>query len=171
GTYIARFIYDPALQGLGAADYPRTTVEFSLQIGTPEDLERESKAVRNQLAEEIRAFIAMADEVKAKMDEFRDKPPAAWDPSLKAWRDRSIELQKRADPRKVPEYTLLRLDVIADTGFENMADIFLSAARIASRGQRETALEGLTRLRQTAEFWLGDIAPPPPTRPPQPAKP
>ncbi|HZE99175.1 MAG TPA: hypothetical protein VE981_19380 [Planctomycetota bacterium] len=160
GAYIARFIYDPALQGLGAADFPRTTVDFKLQIGGPQELAAETKAVRDQLVGEIRSYIDLADQVKAKLEELKGKPAVDWEAPLKAWRDKSVEIQKRADPHRVPEYMILKLDLIADTGFENLEGILLSAARCAAGGKREIALEGLTRLRQTGEAWIGDIGAP-----------
>jgi len=75
GQYIARFVYDPSLQNAGSAtEFARTTVDFILQVGGPADVERETKAIRDQLAGEILALTTIADEVKAKLDELKDKP-------------------------------------------------------------------------------------------------
>jgi len=160
GRYVARFVYDPELQNLGAADFPRTFVDISFQIGGPDDVARESKAVREQLAGEIRSMTAIGQEVKLKLDELKDKPATAWDPLLSAWRDESTRIQKRVDPRRTREYIVLRLGFIADNGFEELGATLLSAARCGAAGQRALCLEGLTRLNQTAEKWISDIASP-----------
>jgi len=161
GQYIARFIYDPSLQNaVSATQFPRTTVDFTVQIGGPADVERESKAIRDQLAGEIRALTVMADEIKAKLDELKDKPRSDWEAPFNAWRGKTLDIMKRADPRRVPEYSMLKLDLIADNGFENLTGILLAAARCAATGQREACLEGLTRLRQTAEHWIAEISAP-----------
>jgi hypothetical protein len=160
GKYIARYVYDPDLQNLGASEFPRTTVDFLLQVGSPEDVDRESKAFRAQLAGEIRAMMALGQEVKLKLDELKDKPASAWDALLAGWRDESTRIQKRVDPRKRREYFILRLASIADNGFEELAATLLSAARCGAAGQPGLCHEGLTRLNQTAEKWISDISSP-----------
>lgn len=160
GNYVARFIYDPELQNLGGANFPRSFVDISLRIGGPEDVARESKAVREQLAGEIRAMTAIGQEVKLKLDELKDKPASAWDALISAWRDDAIRIQKRADPRKTREYVVLRLSFIADNGLEDLTSTLLSAAHCGAAGQRGLCLEGLTRLNQTAEKWISDISSP-----------
>lgn len=161
GKYIARFVYDPSLQTTASAtNYPRTTVDFTLQVGNQEDVERESKAVRDQLAGEIKALTTIADEVEAKLTEFKGKTVVDWEPVFTQWRQQTLEIMKRADPRRVPEYMMLKLDLIADNGFENLTGILLAAARCAATNQREACLEGLTRLRQTAQQWTAQISAP-----------
>ena len=51
-------------------------------------------------------------------------------------------------------------DQIATSGLETLAGILLSAARTAAAGRGDEALEGLTRLSQTAVFWISEIAAP-----------
>lgn len=165
GKYVARFVYDVSLQNLGAADFPRTIVDLTCQVGNAADLDRETKAVCQQLSDELRAMVGLGDQVKSKLDELKGKPAADWEPLLRNWRDETIAIQKRADPRSVREYRVLRLDVIADNGFEELQGTLLSAARCAAGGQREVALEGITRLRQSAEKWISDISGPRLTRP------
>jgi hypothetical protein len=160
GKYVARFIYDAQLQNLGAADFPRTVVDFTLQVGSPADLDRESKAVRDQLAGELRAMVALGEQVKAKLDELKGKPASEWDPLIAAWRDESNRIRRRADPHAIREYSVLHLDVIADNGFEDLSAMLLGAARCAAADQRGTCLEGLTRMNQTAEKWIADISSP-----------
>jgi hypothetical protein len=167
GRYVARFIYDPSLQNLGAPDFPRTAVDIALQIGGADDVARESKAVREQLAGELRAMIALGTQVKAKLDELKGKPASDWEPLIAAWRDESNRIQQRADPRQVREYKVLRLESVADVGLEDLSGILLGSARCAAGGDRNTCLEGLTRLNQTAEKWISDIAGPKLTDPGQ----
>lgn len=157
GKYIARLTYDPVLQGLEAPDYPRTTVELVLQIGGPQDVDREGKAVRDDMIGEIRGLIAIADEIKAKLDEMQGKPQADREIPYKAWYERTSDVRKRLDPRKHPEYYILRLDLMADTAIEDLTGILMSSARCFVLGQRENMVEGLTRLRQGCEYWIGEI--------------
>ena len=62
---------------------------------------------------------------------------------------------------------MLGLDAVADPGIENLCAIFMSAARAASLGQAESAIEGLTRLQQTIVYWVSEIAAPRLTDPAQ----
>ncbi|HUR38959.1 MAG TPA: hypothetical protein VM222_05675 [Planctomycetota bacterium] len=160
GKYIARFTYDPDLQNRGATGFPLTTADVLLQIGGPEDVDRESKAIREQLAGEVRAMVALGQEIKLKLDELKDKPASAWDPLIASWRDEANRIQSRADPHKTREYSILRLNAICDGGFEDLRGILLSSARCAAGGQRGNCLEGITRLNQSAEKWISDLTSP-----------
>ena len=160
GKYIARFSFEPDLQTQAIAGFAFTKIDLTLQVGTAEDFEREAKLVREQLVGEIRGLTAIADQITAKLQELKGKPPAAWNELMEDWRTRTLEIQKRSDPRRVPEYSILNLDLIADSGMENLCGILLSAARFAAQGQGDVAVEGLTRLRQTAEYSASEIASP-----------
>jgi len=160
GKYIARFRFEPNFQVQAVAGWATTRVDFSMDLGTAQDVEQETKAVRQQLVGEIQAFSAMGDEVKAKIQELKDKPADAWQASLKGWQEKSAEIQKRAYPMKVPEYRVLYLDSVADSGLENLGGILMSAAKLASVGKYNDAREGLTRLRQTVEYLVDEIAAP-----------
>jgi hypothetical protein len=157
GTYTARLTYDPVLQGLEAPNYPRTTLEFVLRIGGPQDVDREGKAVRDELIGELRALLVIADEIKAKLDEMKDKPQAEREVPYKAWHERSQEIRKQVDPRKHPEYYILALDLVADSGMEDLTGILMSSARCFVLNQRENMVEGLTRLRQSCDYWIGEV--------------
>jgi hypothetical protein len=157
GKYIARIHFNPALQGQAIPGAVLTNLEVSLQVGTADDFEREAKAVRAQLAGEIQTLVGLGEEVKAKIQELKDKPAGAWAESLREWTRKTVEIQGRSLPTGVPEYSILGLDLIADSGMENLAGILNSAARYAAAGKSADALEGLTRLRQTAEYWIGEI--------------
>lgn len=157
GTYTARLTYDPQLQNLGAPDFPRSFFEFTLQIGTAADVAAEDKAVRAQLSGEIRALIAIADQMKAKLEGLREKPQAEREAPAKAWQQELLDIRKRASPRDHPEYFILGIDVIADSGFEELGNILNSCGRCFVLNQRENMIEGLTRLRQTGEYWIGEI--------------
>jgi hypothetical protein len=167
GKYIVRLSYNPGLQVNGVAEFDPAKVDVEFQIGNADDYEREAKAIRDQLVAEIRGLATLGDQVKAKIQELQGKPPDAWAPSLAGWHTQTVEIQRRTLPRFVPEYKVLNLDLIADTGIENLCEIFLSAARCAAGGQPGPAVEGLTRLRQTAEYWMGEIASPKLTDPVQ----
>ncbi|MBV8879649.1 MAG: hypothetical protein JO332_06795, partial [Planctomycetaceae bacterium] len=115
GPYLARIVYDPVLQNLGGDEYPRTVVDMTLQVGTAQDVDREGKAIRDRLSGELRALMAMADQMKAKLDEYREKPQADREALQKTWHQESIEIRSRVAPRKNPEYFILRLDLLADS--------------------------------------------------------
>jgi hypothetical protein len=157
GKYFARIVFNPALQNQAIPGAAEAQIDISLQIGTAEDFEREAKLIRGQLAGEIQTLVGLGEEVKAKIEELKGKPAAAWADSMKEWTRKAVEVQGRAQPTKVPEYGILNLDLIADSGLENLAGILNSAARYAAAGQWGVALEGLTRLRQTGEYWIGEI--------------
>ena len=167
GLYIARLTFNPGLQGLGLAGFAPGKIDVSFQLGSTEDYEREAKLVRDQLVGEIRFLAGLGDQIKTKIKELQGKPAAAWEPLLADWRAQAVLIQTRTLPRKVPEYKVLNLDLIADTGMENLCGIFLSAARCAALGQPEAAAEGVTRLRQTAEYWTAEISSPKLTDPAQ----
>ena len=159
GKYIARFRFDPNFQNQ-RMDFAPAKVDIVLQHGSPQDVARETQAVRDQLVGELRAYAAMADEVKAKIAELKDKPADAWKDALKGWHEKSTEIQRRSYPLKVPEYRVLNLDQIADSGLEQLGGTLLSAAKHASIGEAEIAREGLTRLRQSVDYYADDIASP-----------
>jgi len=160
GTYTVRIIYDPVLQGLGAADFPRTKVDILLQVGGVTDFDRESKAVRDELIGEIRGLVTLADQIKLKLEEMKEKPKEEREIPFKAWSEQTLELRKRLDPRKHPEYYILRLDLLANSGFEDLVGILMASARCFVLNQRENTLEGLTRLRQQCEYLIGEIGTP-----------
>ncbi|HLY73823.1 MAG TPA: hypothetical protein VKU80_06855 [Planctomycetota bacterium] len=160
GTYTVRLSYDPELQGLGVPDHPRTKVDVVLQVGGAADIDRESIAVRNQLTGEIRGLLAIADQVKGKLEEMKDKPQAEREALFKTWYEQILEMRKRIDPRKHPEYYILHLDLVADSSTEDLSGILTSSARCFVLNQRENTLEGLTRLRQSCEYWIGEISTP-----------
>jgi hypothetical protein len=160
GKYVARFRYSPDFQDRAIPEFSDAKVDIVLQLGTPQEVQLETKAVRDQLVAELRAFAALGDEVKAKILELKDKPADAWKPSLKAWHERSMEIQRRAYPLKVPEYRVLDLDQIADGGLEQLGGTLISAAKHASIGEAEVGREGLTRLRQTIDYLIDEIASP-----------
>ncbi|HVE38767.1 MAG TPA: hypothetical protein VNM14_02695 [Planctomycetota bacterium] len=166
GKYIARFRFDPNFQAQAMA-FATINVDIVLQHGTPQDVERETKAIRDQLVGEIRAYAAMGDEVKAKIQELKDKPADAWQALFKSWVEKSSDIQRRNYPLKVPEYRVLNLDQVADGGLENLGGILISAAKHATLGEAETAREGLTRLRQTIDYLVDEIASPKLTEPGQ----
>jgi len=157
GKYIARIVFNPGLQGLAVGELPEARVDIPFQLGTQEDFDRESKAVRDQLIGEIRFLTGLGEQVKVKIKELQGKPAADWDPLITQWRAQVIELQRRTLPREVPEYKVLGLDTVADPGMENLCSIFLSAAFNASKGRGDSAHEGFTRLNQTAVYWISEI--------------
>jgi hypothetical protein len=166
GRYIARFRFSPEFQAQ-RMDFPAAKADIVLQHGTPQDVERETKAVREQLAGEIRTYAAMGDEVKAKIAELKGKPGDAWQAPVKSWVEKSAEIQRRNYPLKVPEYRVLNLDQVADGGLENLGGILISASKHAAAGEGEVAREGLTRLRQTVDYLVDEIAIPKLTEPGQ----
>ena len=167
GKYIARFRYSPEFQDRAIPGFSDAKVDIVLEYGTPQEVQQETKAVRDQLVAELRLFAALGDEVKAKIQELKDKPADAWKASLKAWYDRSTEIQRRAYPLKIPEYRVLNLDQVADSGLEQLGGTLISAAKHASIGEADVAREGLTRLRQTIDYLIDEIATPKLTEPSQ----
>src|SRR5690242_19672856 len=94
------------------------------------------------------------------MKELKGKPAEDWQPLIKDWVQQSVQCQVRADPARVREYYVLRLDAIATSGLEGLAGTLSASARCAAAGRADEAHEGLTRLRQTGEYWTSEIASP-----------
>ena len=94
GRYIARFRFNPEFQDK-AIPFSTLKVDIVLEHGSPQDVERETKAVREQLVGEIRAFAAMGDEIRAKITELKDKPADEWKALVKSWVNKSTEIQRR----------------------------------------------------------------------------
>lgn len=157
GTWTARITFDPNLQNLGGDEHPITVVDFKLQIGTAEDVDREGKAVRERMIGEIQALIKIADEMKAKLPEMKDKTQAEREVPVKAWHEQGLEIRKRVSARNNPEYYLLRLDLLAETGFEELLNILNSCARCFALNQAPAMAEGLTRLRQSCDYYIGEV--------------
>lgn len=157
GKYVVRLIYNPALQAQAFPGFVQGLADVPVRFGTEADVEREAKIIRGQLAGELQAMVAMGEELKVQIDKLQGKPAADWNPLLKDWMERGHEVMKRADPHKVREYNLLNIDHPATTGLENLCGILNSAARYAAGGRGKEALEGVTVLRQTAEYLIGEM--------------
>lgn len=155
GRYVALLRFNTALQNIAIGGFADSRSEIQVRIGTPGEFEVEAKAFRARLSADLQEIVALGDQVKAKIDALKGKPAEEWKPLLKEWTEKAVQIQARA--LKVPEYNVLGLDLIANSGLENLTGILNSAARTAAAGQGVVALEGLTRLRQTAEYWMGEI--------------
>ena len=160
GKYIAVFRFNQALQNQAFGGFADGTGKTETQFGTPQEFEAEAAAVRAKLAGEIQALVAIGDQVRAKMKELKGKPAEEWKPLVDAWVKESVQSQVRADPARVREYYVLRLDGIATSGMEGLAGTLAASARCAAGGRFEEAHEGLTRLRQTGEYWTSEISSP-----------
>jgi len=165
GKYITRLVFNPDFQDQAMPGFKAARVDFPSQFGTPADADREIRKIRQQLAAEIQAFAAMGDEVEARMKEFNGKPAEAWEAPLKGWREKCTEIQRRSHPMRVPEYRILNLDTVADSGLENLTGILISSAKFATVGRNGDVREGLTRLRQTVEYLIDEVAAPKLTEP------
>lgn len=158
GNYTLRVLYEPDLQSVGAPDFPRTWSNFRLRIGDAKDVDRETQAVREQLAAELRGMLAMGEQVRAKLDELQEKPASEWEPLIRGWRDETNKVIRRSGSRRVREYFILDLDLIADQGPEALSSLILLAARNASRGHRDACLDALRQLRQNVDKWVAELS-------------
>lgn len=157
GKYVARLRYNPALQNLNIPGFADGRSDTQLVTGDAALVQAETKAVRARLAADLQAMSALGDEVKAQIEAKKLKTFEEWKPLLKEWGQKAVDIQARANPIKVREFRVLKLDLIADSGLENLTGILNSAARHAAGGQSVDALEGLTRLRQNAEYLTGEV--------------
>ena len=157
GKYGLRLSYNPELQDQRFAGFALGSYELPFRFGTEADYEREAKVFRGQLAGELQAMVDMGEEVKTQIDKLAGKPEAAWAPFMKKWHEKSHEIMKRADPHTIQEYNVLAIDHPATSGLENLAGILNSAAKYAAAGRGKEALEGVTVLRQTAQYLIGEM--------------
>jgi hypothetical protein len=157
GKYGLRLVYNPELQDQRIAGFAYGVTNTSFRFGTDADFEREAKVFRGQLAADLQAMVDLGEEVKTQIDKLAGKPAADWAPFQKEWMEKSHEIMKRADPHKIQEYYALNIDHPATTGLENLSGILNSAARYAAGGRGKEALEGITVLRQTAQYLIGEM--------------
>jgi len=160
GKYIVVFRFNQALQNRAFSGVADGKGQVETRFGTVQEAEADAAAVREKLAGEIRALVALGDQVKAKIQELKGKPAEEWQPLLKEWTHQAVQCQVRTDPARVREYYVLHLDAIATSGMEGLAGTLNASARCAASGRNDEAAEGLTRLRQTGEYWTSEIASP-----------
>jgi len=157
GKYGLRLVYNPELQDQRFVGFGLGVVNHPFRFGTEEDFEREAKIFKAQLAAELQAMVDLGEELKTQIGKLEGKPADAWKPLMKEWMEKTHEIMKRADPHKNQEYNALNIDHPATTGLENLAGILNSAARYAAGGRGKEALEGVTVLRQTAQYLIGEM--------------
>ena len=157
GKYGLRLVYNPELQDQRFVGFKMGVVDLPFKLGTEADFEREAKVFRAQLAAELQAMVDLGEELKTQIDKLKGKPAADWAPLQKKWMEQGHEIMKRADPHQNQEYNALNIDHAATTGLENLAGILNSAARYAAAGRDKEALEGVTVLRQTATYLIGEM--------------
>lgn len=156
GRYIVRLRFNPALQG-AVRGFTDGKSDVAFRVGNEADFNREAAFFRGQLAGELQAVVGLGEELKGKIKVLNGKPASEWTDLLKGWERRSHEIMQRCDPRRVPEYNVLKIDHPATTGMENLVGILNSAAKYAAGGRSTEALEGITVLRQTAEYLIGEM--------------
>jgi hypothetical protein len=147
GEYIFRVAFDPNLQARPFASLPAIRSDLPLTVGLPGDAEKDRAAFGARLFGEIKALVAIADEVAArrKADQEKGKAdPAAWSALVKDWTRRVREINLRV--HQVHEYIVLDIAQIADVGVESMGNIILDLARCGSQGLDKDLREGRERL-------------------------
>jgi len=157
GKYGLRLVYNPDLQDQRIAGFKNGVFDLPFRFGTDADFEREAKVFRSQLAAELQAMVDLGEELKTQIDKLQGKPASDWAPLQKKWMEQTHDIMKRADPHANQEYNALNIDHPATTGLENLAGILNSAARYAAGGRGKEALEGITVLRQTAQYLIGEM--------------
>jgi hypothetical protein len=157
GKYGLRLVYNPDLQDQRFAGFDHGVANFPFRFGNDEDFEREAKVFRGQLVADLQTMVDMGEEVKTQIVKLEGKPAADWAPLQRKWLEKSHEIMKRADPHEIQEYNALGIDLPATSGLENLSGILYSAAKYAAAGRGKEALEGLTRLRQTAQYLIGEM--------------
>lgn len=157
GKYSLRLVYNPELQDQRFVGFKMGVFELPFRFGTEADFEREAKIFRSQLAAELQSMVDLGEELKTQIDKLQGKPASEWAPLQKKWMEQSHEIMKRADPHANQEYNALTIDHPASTGLENLSGILNSAARYAAAGRGKEALEGVTVLRQTAQYLIGEM--------------
>ncbi len=160
GPWILQTVYDPNVQAAGAAGTEPHKVVTPLRIGTELDAQQDRKFFSEQLAGELRAVAALGEELQAKSASTPRPNAAAWDPLIKEWRKRATEIQKRALPQHNPEYRVLGIALIADSGLEDLIHTFHAAATCAKQGQHGNVVTGVERLHNSVQQRVGELAAP-----------
>ncbi len=158
GTYSIRVAFDPNLQPPALQSLPPIHADAKLEVGDALAREKEHAALRRQLADEIRAVQAVADDVQAGLAASKGKPdPKAWAALTEGWKKRLTAIERRAGA--LPEYGYLGLFHVVDSGLEQLREIVLNIADSAGKGLGGTVLEGRTVLDRTALQLLGELQP------------
>ena len=157
GKYGLRLVYNPELQDQRFVGFKMGVFDLPFRFGNDADFEREAKVFRSQLAAELQAMVDLGEELKTQIEKLKGKPASDWAPLQKKWMEQGHEIMKRADPHANQEYNALSIDHPATTGLENLSGILNSAARYAAAGRDKEALEGVTVLRQTAQYLIGEM--------------
>lgn len=153
GRYRLRAVYDPNFQPSPLEGVPRTAVDADFRLGSEDDGRREQEAARERLRGELRAFGALADEVRAALED--PKTDAARWPSIQdEVARRCAEIERRVYQDR--EYTALRLQRPVG-GVESLRGTVKALARSAAEGQAGDFREGRERLRVLIEQLVGLI--------------
>jgi hypothetical protein len=147
GDYTFRVAFDPNLQARPFAGLSAVHAYVPFTVGKPGDAEKDRAAFGARLFGEIKALVAIADEVAARRraDKEKGKPdPDVWAGLVKEWTRRIREINARV--HQVHEYVALEIAHIADAGVENMSLIILDLARCGSQGLDKDLREGRERL-------------------------
>lgn len=159
GRYRLRALFDPGLQTAPLPGVKRKAVEVETRIGTADDGPREQEAARERLRSDLRAYGAVADEIRKEL-EAGQADAARWTSLQADWTRRCAEVERRA--LKDPEYAALRLGLVVHA-MEALQGIVRGIGRAAAQGEAGVVREGRERLRVTLDQLIGQVdnRPPP----------
>jgi len=164
GDYVFRVVFDPNLQVQHLSTLPTVQSDVPLPLGKPGDAERDRAAWGARLFGEIKAVIAIADEVAARRKSDLEKgtsDPAAWAGPVRDWTDRLRGINERV--HKAPEYLVLEMSNISDSGLDALGHLVLDLARSGSLGRDKGLREGRERIDLMVSNYEHEL-----TRPPDP---
>lgn len=134
GVYTIEVVFSPnqqvqAIRHAMGEHFRKYEVAFKLEIGTPEEMERDRARVVERVAGQIQEFLALADEVEARYAEGK-LDAKGWERLRDDLLKRGLGIEKRAV--YVPEYRALHFEDITSDGFESLRDSVLKVANTAA---------------------------------------
>lgn len=131
GLHCVQAVFEPHLQRTGLAGLGRLVTEARLQIGNPEDAQRDRQAWGQKLVGEIEAMAAIVEEEGAPRY-LRDRAagkhdPAEWNRFIVEAEERTLQIFRRSI--RVPEYKALQFGAACDDGLEEFRDLAMHCLR------------------------------------------
>lgn len=167
GVYIIELWFHPDLQHpdvraqMGTEAVTKLLVH-NFRIGDEKQAKAEKRAHHERLADDVRAFQAIADEIAARAGRPPRKPDRqpdreAWGKLTKTWEERAFQIESRG--LKVQEYRALGLDEMINNDFEKLREdvsVICRRAFNAANNPKDPGMVILLQEIRTAYKRSGD---------------
>ena len=127
-----------------------------LTIGTPAEIRRDQRDVKNRLIDQARAVAKMSEEIfKAAQTHPEEFGTPKWDKRVKEWGRRGLEIEKNA--RSVPEYRALKIVSLAGD-LEGLRSFIRQLAYFAEQKNRGALRQGRAAIAKSVQDFKRRLA-------------